>query len=350
MAEVVTLAGPRRVAVVREPERALAPQEVRVRTLYSGISAGTELSAYRGSSPHLGKRWDADMRLFATPGAAQPYPLASWGYEEVGEIAEVGEAVRELAPGELVYGAWGHRSEAVLEAAYARERRLPEGLDPLLGIFSHIGAVALNGVHDAAIRLGDWVTVFGLGVPGQIVARLARAAGARVIGVELLPKRLELARASGVLAAAFDASEGSVAERVKALTGRGADVSIEVTGASRALHEAIRATAYSARVVALGFFQGEAQGLYLGEEFHHNRIQLVASQISGVAPEASYRWSRLRLAQTVMRLQAEGALELEPLISRIYPYQAAAEAFAQLDARPQDALQLVLDFRHAQQG
>ena len=51
---------------------------------------------------------------------------------------------------------------------------MPEGADPRIGIFSHIGAVALNGVHDAAIRMGDLVVVFGLGVPGQIVAQACR--------------------------------------------------------------------------------------------------------------------------------------------------------------------------------
>ena len=111
-----------------------------------------------------------------------------------------------------------------------------------------------------------------------------------------------------------------------------------------ALAEAIRATAYSARVVAMGFYQGEVAGLRLGEEFHHNRIQLVCSQISGVAPEASYRWNKLRLWQTAVRLQHEGVLRLTPLISHVAPFADAPRLFAEIDAGKPGLLQAMLDF------
>jgi hypothetical protein len=64
--------------------------------------------------------------------------------------------------------------------------------------------------------------------------------------------------------------------------------------------------------VALGFFQGDAKGLYLGEEFHHNRINIVCSQIGGLAPELQHRWDRVRLVQTFMRLAAGGNCSCAP--------------------------------------
>jgi threonine dehydrogenase-like Zn-dependent dehydrogenase len=149
----------------------------------------------------------------------------------------------------------------------------------------------------------------------------------------------------GAIESGFNPKEGSPAEQIKALTnGRGADVTIEVSGSAKALHEAVRATAYSARVVALGFFQGEAQGLSLGEEFHHNRISLVCSQISNVDPSLSYRWDRIRLIHTIMDLQARGALNLRPVITHVIPFQQAAQGFRLLDETPDQALQVVLDF------
>ncbi len=90
----------------------------------------------------------------------------------------------------------------------------------------------------------------------------------------------------------------------------------------------MRTVAYSSRVVAMGFFQGEARGLSLGDEFHHNRIEVVSSQISGVAPEASHRWSKLRLWQTAVRLQHEGRLNLLPLITDSVPFAEAPTLFA----------------------
>lgn len=344
MATGVILRAPFEVGVESFDDPPLGSAQVRVRTLHSGISTGTELTLYRGTNPHQRKTWDPGRRSFRDAPPASPYPVRDLGYEEAGEIVECGSEVQDLAVGQRVYGTWHHRSHAVLDAAYARARRLPEGLPPLAGIFSHIGATALNGVHDAGIHVGETVASFGLGVPGQIAAQLAKASGARVIGVDLLPGRLDAAIRVGAVDVALNAGDGAVAERIGDLTeGRGADVALEASGAVAALHEAIRCVAYAGRVVALGFYQGGAAELALGEEFHHNRVQIVSSQISGVAPERSYRWTRLRLAQAVMRLQAEGRLDLMPLITHRYPMHQVAAAFQRLDEAPADALQVVLD-------
>lgn len=347
MPVAVAFTAPESVQIVEEAERSLGPGEVRVRTLFSGISAGTEMSAYRGTNPYLNKRWDEDRRLFiADPAHAQiEYPVIGWGYEESGEVVETGADVLDLAPGMPVYGSWGHRSATVLDAAYARERVLPGGVDPVLGIFSHIGATALNGVLDASIRLGETVAVFGLGVVGQLVAQMARFSGARVIGVDVLSERRQIAQELGT-PLVLDANEGDTAERIKDLTeGRGADVCIEASGSYRALHEAIRACAYSSRVVALGFYQGEGRGLFLGEEMHHNRVTILTSQIGGISPDLQHRWDRLRLVHTVMRLAADGDLQLEPLITQVRPATDAADLFRLVSEHPEQVLQAVLDFR-----
>jgi 2-desacetyl-2-hydroxyethyl bacteriochlorophyllide A dehydrogenase len=350
MSEVLVFTQPRTIDFEPVEDRPLEAKEVRVRTLYSGISAGTEMTAYRGSNPYLSKQWDPKHRLFLPSNSpSQPYPLSGWGYEEVGEVIEVHPEVTALKVGEIVYGTWGHRTHHILQEEYASQRIKPEGLDPILAIYSHLGPIALNGILDADIHLGETVAVFGLGVVGQVIAQLARLSGARVLGVDMIEKRLELAKELGAIEDGFNPRDGSPAERIKALTGgRGADVTIEASGSARALHEAVRATAYSARVVALGFFQGEAQGLWLGEEFHHNRISLVCSQISNVAPALSYRWDRLRLIHTIMDLQARGSLNLRPVITHVIPFKQAAQAFQLLDERPDQALQVVLDFSQAQ--
>ncbi|WP_228488933.1 zinc-dependent alcohol dehydrogenase [Raineyella fluvialis] len=311
MASALVLLGPRHLVVEDIEPVALESGQARVRTLYSGISAGTELASYRGVSPFLTKHWDPDVRLFTDGGAATSYPLSGWGYEEVGTVIDVHDRDDADLVGATVYGIWGHRTEAVVAVDHVRRRIMPAGLDPLLGIFSRMGSIALNGVHDARIRIGETVVVFGLGVLGLIVVQLAKASGATVIGVDGVAARRDLARRFGC-STVLDVAE-DVAGRVKVGTeGRGADVVIEATGSSRALAEAIRCAAYNSRVVAMGFIQGEARGLYLAEEFHHNRVSLVCSQISGTDPEIDHRWNALRLAQTVMRLQAAGTLDLAP--------------------------------------
>lgn len=345
MSKRLILTAPRLLEYETEPDPPLLPDQVRIQTLYSGISAGTELTQYRGTSPFLHKRWDPQQKLFLPADAADlHYPVRTLGYEEVGRVLEVGPEVTDIPVGACVFGTWGHKTQHIAPADYVRPRLMPPDLDPLAGIFSHLGAIALNGVHDAHIRLGDTVAVFGLGALGQIVVQAARQSGARVIGVDLHEARMQAALASGA-DVVLNARTDNPAESIKALTGgRGADACLEVSGSTQALHEAIRTAAYAGRVVAMGFFQGEAQGLYLGEEFHHNRIQLICSQISGVAPEASYRWDKMRLWQTAIHLQARGILSLTQLITHRAPFEQAAALFELLDRAPQEVLLAVLEF------
>jgi 2-desacetyl-2-hydroxyethyl bacteriochlorophyllide A dehydrogenase len=346
MSRVLVFTQPYKVGFEDYEDRSLKPDEIRLRTLYSGISAGTELTAYRGSNPYLHKHWDPDRRLFfPAEQVSLSYPISGWGYEEVGEVIELGADVEGVTLGDVVYGIWGHRTHHIIETRYAHQHTLPKNLEPIFGVFHRIGAIALNGVHDARIRIGETVVVFGLGTLGQIVGQLACQSGSRVIGVDLLEMRLELAQSNGAVDVALNAHDGEVAERIRALTGNnGADVAIEVSGSTTALNEAVRSVAYSARVIALGFYQGESGGLYLGEEFHHNRVNIVCSQISGTNPELTYRWNQQRLAQTFMDLQANGVVNLQPIISHVIPFEHAAEAFQIIDEQPEEALQVILQF------
>jgi len=79
--------------------------------------------------------------------------------------------------------------------------------------------------------------------------------------------------------------------------------------------------------VALGFYQGEARGVFLGEEFHHNRIRVVSSQIGGIQPALSARWNAARLVRTVMELQRDGRLRLRELITHRVPFRRAGEVY-----------------------
>ena len=103
------------------------PDEVLIRTLYSGISAGTELSQYRGSSPFMTRSWDAERRVFRDGDPSWTFPVRNLGYEEVGRIEEVGSGVTRVQPGQLVFGAWNHRGTHLMREAEA-EAKLTEAL------------------------------------------------------------------------------------------------------------------------------------------------------------------------------------------------------------------------------
>jgi hypothetical protein len=88
---VVALVSPRHVELVNEPARPLGADEVRIRTLFSGVSAGTKMAFDRTTNPYVAKRWDPAQRLFvAETDQRQQYPITSWGYEQVGEVVEFG--------------------------------------------------------------------------------------------------------------------------------------------------------------------------------------------------------------------------------------------------------------------
>jgi 2-desacetyl-2-hydroxyethyl bacteriochlorophyllide A dehydrogenase len=344
----VQITAPHHVEVIDQPTPQLRAGEVLVRTTYSGISAGTELTAYRGSNPYLNRSWDPDLRVFTEDVDGLSYPVAGLGYSEVGQVVEVAPDVADdpgLPPvGAHVWGIWGHRGEAVLPAGKLRGCTVPDGLDPLAATFARVGAVALNAVLTADIHLGETVAVFGQGVLGLLATRLVRLSGGTVVAVDAVPGRLEKALEYGA-DTVLDARDGSAGLHIRKLTGgRGADVAIEISGSYPALHEAIRSVAVGGRVVASGFYQGDGTGLRLGDEFHHNRVALICSQIGGVPAAVAGRWDQTRLNQTFLRLALDRRIDPAGLVSHIIPVHEAASAFRMLDRSPQEALQVVLTF------
>ncbi|NUP03647.1 MAG: zinc-binding dehydrogenase [Nonomuraea sp.] len=342
---VITFQEPGRVSVSLESPADLVPGSVRVRTLYSGVSAGTELTAYRGTNPYLTRKWDTERRLFLD-GQTHAYPLSGWGYQEVGEVVEAAPDVAEPPVGSLVWGIWGHRAEAVVPAERLAGHILPPGADPLSGVFARVGAIALNAVHAADVHLGDQIAIFGQGVIGLLATRMAVLSGARVIAADAIPDRLELARQYGA-AETFDVREGSVAEFIRKRI-EGADTAIELSGSHLGLQEAIRTVRKGGRVVAAGFYQGDGIGLRLGEEFHHNQVQLVSSQIGGVASWLAHRWDVERLQRTFMELVHRGEVPVADLISHVVPVDDAAAAFDLIDKHQSEVLQLVFQFEESQ--
>ena len=343
MPEVVSFTAPGQVALVECDAQPLTPGSVRLRTWYSGISAGTELTAYRGSNPYLTGTWDPDRRLFVDGAPSFAYPVSGWGYSEVGEVVERADDVDAPAVGDIVHGIWGHRSDAVLPAA-AVAHRVWSAEDALSGTFARVGSIALNAVLAAETRLGDRLAVFGQGVIGLLATKLAVLSGADVVAVDMLPRRLEVARAMGAAETIAADAEGGAGAAVRAWSSGGVDAAIELSGNDRALHEAVRSVVVDGTVVASGFYQGGAANLRLGEEFHHNRVHIVASQISGTPVALGPRWDQPRLVRTFMELVRRRQVDAESLVTDVVDAADVAAVFERLDRGDPDILQAVLRF------
>lgn len=149
-------------------------------------------------------------------------------------------------------------------------------IDPLTALCLEPAYVSIHCIREGNVRYGDCVAVIGLGAIGCIAVEMARAAGAdSVLAVDMLPNRRAWATKHGA-DAAFDPSEVNAAVEIhKATGGKGVDVAIEVSGAYPALNTATQAARICGTVVSAGFYQGESKGLWLGREWHHNRLNIV---------------------------------------------------------------------------
>jgi threonine dehydrogenase-like Zn-dependent dehydrogenase len=157
--------------------------------------------------------------------------------------------------------------------------------------------------------------------------------------VDQLSMRLSVAAGLGLQP--VDATRDDVADTLKRRHGRdGIPVAFEATGSTAALNEAIRCVRRQGLVVALGFYQGEARGLFLGDEFHHNGIQIRSGQIGNVHRSTS--WASLRA--TILQLLLHGDLVLGGLPRLTLPVEQVADGFRAL-TRPTDVLQVVLSYR-----
>ena len=337
------ITAPRQITLVEDEIAEPDAGEVGIRSLYSGVSHGTEMNVYRGSAPMWQRKRDPRTRLFVQ--AEQPdwnYPLR-YGYACVGEVTDVGSEVADIAEGDLVYCPAPHQSAHVLPAKSVV--KLPQGIEPKVGVLMANLNTTFNGVLDADLHLGECVVVFGQGVLGQLTVQWAKLSGASpVVAVDPIAKRLEISRTVSGADLVFNAGEvEDIAMAVRELTdSRGADVVFEFSGNDRALNEAIRTACYNGKVIVMSWYPGALANVYPGAEFHHNRIQLISSQAGGIRPELSHRWSAARRMEAVLSLMPE--LRLEELITDVIDHDDATAAYELIDKRPQEILQVVLAY------
>ena len=343
-------------------EDPLSDGRFRVDTRYSGLSAGTELTYHKGTNPYLHAGWDRERGIFRRDRPAQTYPVTTLGYMEVGQVRQTcSDAVRE---GELVAMAYGHRTSHIADPMTEHFVVLPDDLDPILGIYvAHMGPICANGLLHAAadvvrgdvLHLGDGVrgrlvVVTGAGVVGLLTGVFAKFHGAaEVVAVDRSSQRLAAAAALGL--DVLDERDGDVAERIKArwrhgAADRGADVVFQCRGRTSYLGLALRSLRPQGTVIDLAFYQGGADDVRLGEEFHHNGLTVRCAQISRVPRGLAHLWDRRRLSlETVELLRAHGAALRRCVITDVVSLQQAPALLDDLAARRRHVIQAVFEMR-----
>ncbi|GMA15458.1 zinc-binding alcohol dehydrogenase (plasmid) [Deinococcus metallilatus] len=330
--------------------------EFRLETLYTGLSAGTELTFFKGTNPYLHSRWDPEFGVFRPGERGAHYPVRFLGYMEVGRVVESRSDAVQV--GEVLGMSYGHKTG---HTASGNDFFVRLGdLDPLVGIYAaQMGPICVNGLLHAAAEfcgenvkeLGDGVRgrrvlVTGGGVVGLLTGLLARIHGAAEVTLaDRTPQRLEAARALGLTPLderVTEAGEWCKAHWVHGPGDRGADLVLQCRGQAASLQTALRALRPQGSVIDLAFYQGGAPEVRLGEEFHHNGLTIRCAQIGRVPRGLAATWDRHRLArETLDLLRGCGDLIRETLITDIVPFGDVPAFLAELAARQRHAIQAV---------
>ncbi len=280
--------GPDRGVIRRQCLPTPAADEARVRTLFSGISRGTESLVFRGRVPesqYLAMR--APFQEGAFPGPVK------YGYMAVGEV--------EDGPGELlgrsVFCLHPHQDRFVVPAAALRP--LPDGLPAERAILAANMETAVNGLWDAMPGLGDRVVVVGGGVIGLLQAWLCRQIpGTEVTLLDTNPQRAEVAE---VLGLHFALPDQALAE---------ADLVIHASGQAAGLRRALTLAGVEATILEMSWYGEQTVAVPLGEAFHSRRLTIRSSQVGRLPATRLARWDYERRMRLALRLLCDPVLDV----------------------------------------
>ena len=354
------------------PSPLVEPGSVLVEVAYSLISTGTELSSVQSSGQSLVKKaleqpekirklWDhlRSQGIQKTIAKVQgQLDLASpLGYSCSGIVIQVGEDITDIRPGDRVACAGAgiaNHAEIVLVPRNLTVK-VPDGCSLQDAASMTLGAIAMQGVRRADLRLGEVVAVIGLGLLGQITVQLLKAAGCKVIGVDLSERRVSLAKHLGA-DAAFCPTEINIINEIRHMTGdHGVDATI-ITAASTGnalVQQAMEITRKKGRVVIVG-----AVGLGLNRSpFYEKEIDFLISCSYGPGryddqyekkgadyPFAYVRWTENRNMQEYLHLVTDGKVQLSRILEREYELSDVSKAYEELQSGTEKPLGVLLRY------
>jgi len=341
----LAIVGPYHVEVLEYQEPPLQAGEVRVKTEYASGKHGTTFGMFDGRT-FQGQRYDMEMRLFVpdpTPPAPSHEPHNT-GTTGVGTVIEVGPEVTCWQVGDRVFGLMDVRETNVC----SQERLWALGeIDPLLALCVEPAYVSFHCVRESNLRYGDRVAVIGLGALGLLAVQMAAQSGAEmVIGVDTLPKRRAWALQNGAQHV-LNPLDCDVGLEIHRLTGgKGVDIAIELAGVYPALNTALRAVRVGGTVCSAGFYQGEAHGLWLGREWHHNRITVIVPHGCGWGhtPRDYPAWDERRAYDCIVSQMRQGKLRAPGLIDPVVSIEEGPEVFRRIKEDPGSVIKYAVKF------
>ena len=322
-------------------EAPLKPDQVRAKTLFSAVKHGTEFRGFQANTLDASDVFSWEWRMHLRGQKQKDAFPKRLGNMYVAEVTDVGRDVSNIRVGDRIFDHGPVRETHTLSAD--RVEKAPDGVSWQALMATDPAGVALGGVRDANIRIGDRVAVFGLGAIGLMTVQLARIAGARwVAAIDPIEKRCLISEAYGA-DLVLDPREADVGMVIKQATAKlGVDVSMETSGSSAAMTDALRSTRYQGTVVSTAYYNAPMQSLHLTGEWHRNRIRIISVR-SDSEPWLDYGWDKKRGNKEAYDLLVEGRLNAEGLIDPIVSLNSVAEAYMQMNEHPETGIKLGVD-------
>ena len=284
--------------------------QVLVKTLFSGVSRGTESLVFNGKIPI------SEYQRMRAPfqGGEFPAPV-KYGYSNVG-VVETGP---DSLVGQSVFCLYPHQSRYIVPSEAVCP--LPDGLPPERAILAANMETALNGLWDAAPRLGDRIAVVGAGTVGLLCGCLAaRIPGCEVQVVDISAAKTDIADALGLVLVTPDQADSE------------ADLVIHASGAPAGLTTALQLAGFEATVLELSWYGDKPVSVPLGEAFHVKRLQLLSSQVGSVATVQRGRWDYRRRLTKALQLLCDPRLDV--LINSESDFEELPQRMADLMNNP----------------
>ncbi len=355
MKQVLQSARTGEIEVAEVPVPRTLPGCVLVRVSTSLVSAGTERAASEFASKNLLQkaqsrpdlvrdvfnkvRRDGILSAVSAVRGRLDQPL-ELGYSSAGTVVEVGSDVVDIRPGDRVACAG---AGVAVHAEFACVPRLLVARIPSSefsfdhAAFTTVGAVAIHGVRTAEAKLGELVAVIGLGLLGQLTVQILNAAGCRVIGMDLVPERAQLAARMGALAVTSSEEEfRDLCLRHSSANGADSVLITAETSSSQPVNLAASISRDRGIVVAVGTVGMELRRkLYYEKEIDFRisrscgpgRYDVAFEQKGRDYPIGHVRWTETRNMEAFLQLLADGKLDLEPLVSHRYEIENATDAY-----------------------
>jgi 2-desacetyl-2-hydroxyethyl bacteriochlorophyllide A dehydrogenase len=307
-----------------------AADQLLVRSICSAISAGTEMLVYRGQLPG---QMSLDASL-ASLKSQTSYPL-QYGYACVGEVIATGNNVDVSWLGRRVFSFQPHVSHFTATADQLMS--VPDDVESQAAVFLPNMETAVNLAQDGVPVIGERALVLGQGIVGLLLTGILAACPlAALYTLDTIGKRRDISRALGATAS-YDPGADLGNLRSELLMGTGADLIYEVSGVPDALNLAISLSGFDSRIVIGSWYGSKSALIALGGDAHRNRLKIITSQVSTLAPALSGRWDKQRRFDTAWDMIRR--LQPQTLITHREPLSRADDLYKLLHNNADEVLQ-----------